>query len=424
MSLPVCWLWWLWRWLARSCTSSIWSFFFSLSVHNDCNTVIVPIVSGAHYFVSLFFFPDLFFSCSPRFCDQHCILFVIFCFIEHFVDPLVRVHRPHVLLQDVRSADSSRSWRNSGEENAFPMVSSSISTSHKYEGSVFLSPDSLLEDHFSSLREVEVVKELGLITCGRREFCQRARLLSWRRRRVCLPWRCPHGGRGSGQSTGGSGKRRARWRRDTRKGTKRGTEKQRTTAHRGWPWVWGDAHKHDLEPMWCKHIIQCAHCAGEKWRVRCSCLRTPSVTVDRHRLYTKPAVTKKMKWPLKNFIMSSTSFWTCSSMSRLRKSAISWIAVEKLVLQPVRQTHGEDGFWEGLQLENLVEVAKARFFAWPIQGKISLSLVSFEFLCREMARVILFCQFVHLYALLFCPTNCELWFMIDLVPWEIDREFV
>ena len=36
--------------------------------------------------------------------------------------------------------------------------------------------------------------------CVRSEFCQRARLLSWRRRRVCLPWRCPHGRRGSGQS--------------------------------------------------------------------------------------------------------------------------------------------------------------------------------------------------------------------------------
>ena len=32
--------------------------------------------------------------------------------------------------------------------------------------------------------------------CGRSEFCQKARLLSWRR--------CPHGRRGSGQSTGRS----------------------------------------------------------------------------------------------------------------------------------------------------------------------------------------------------------------------------
>ena len=32
-----------------------------------------------------------------------------------------------------------------------------------------------------------------------------------------------------------------------------------------------------------------------------------------------------------------------------------------------------------------------------------------------MVRVILFCQFVHLCALLFCPAMCELWFTIDLV---------
>ena len=55
--------------------------------------------------------------------------------------------------------------------------------------------------------------------------------------------------------------------------------------------------------------------------------------------------------------MSSTNFWTCPTKNRLRKSAISYTAVEKLVVQPFRQTHDEDGFWERLQLENLVEVA-------------------------------------------------------------------
>ena len=45
-------------------------------------------------------------------------------------------------------------------------------------------------------------------------------------------------------------------------------------------------------------------------------------------------------------------------------------------------------------------------------------LVSFDFLCGEMVRVILFCQFVHLCALLFGPANCELWFTIDLVSEE------
>ena len=56
-----------------------------------------------------------------------------------------------------------------------------------------------------------------------------------------------------------------------------------------------------------------------------------------------------------------------------------------------------------------------RVFAWLIQGEIPLTLVYFEILCREMVRVILFCQFVHLHALLFCPANFELWITIDLV---------
>ena len=44
--------------------------------------------------------------------------------------------------------------------------------------------------------------------------------------------------------------------------------------------------------------------------------------------------------------------------------------------------------------------------------RIPLSLVSVEFVSREMVRVTLFCQFVHLYALLFCPANSELRFTI------------
>ena len=48
---------------------------------------------------------------------------------------------------------------NSGEDRAIPMVSSSSSASNKYEGSV---------------------RDVGLITCGRTVYCQRARLLSWR----------------------------------------------------------------------------------------------------------------------------------------------------------------------------------------------------------------------------------------------------
>ena len=46
--------------------------------------------------------------------------------------------------------------------------------------------------------------------------------------------------------------------------------------------------------------------------------------------------------------MSSTnSSQMCPTMNRLRKSAISHVVVEKLILQPARRTHGEDVFFRG-----------------------------------------------------------------------------
>ena len=55
------------------------------------------------------------------------------------------------------------------------MVSSSTSTSHKFEGTASL--DFVPEEDFNSFRVVEVVKELGLKTCERSVFGQGARLL-------------------------------------------------------------------------------------------------------------------------------------------------------------------------------------------------------------------------------------------------------
>ena len=50
------------------------------------------------------------------------------------------------------------------------------------------------------------------------------------------------------------------------------------------------------------------------------------------------------KRSLKKKTMSSTNFWTCPTRNRLRKSAISHIVLEKLVLQFPHLTHDEDGF--------------------------------------------------------------------------------
>ena len=101
----------------------------------------------------------------------------------------------------------------------------------------------------SSLRVVEVVKELGLITCGRSVFCQGARLLGWRRRRGYLTWRCPHGRRGSGLSTGRSGRRRARGRRDTRRESERRSNEEQTLNRSSWmARIRGDARTQTLQP--------------------------------------------------------------------------------------------------------------------------------------------------------------------------------
>ena len=68
---------------------------------------------------------------------------------------------------------------NSGEERFTDVVEFRVTQVRGHR--VFVA-GLLLEDDFGSLRVVEVVKELGLITCVRSEFCQRARLLVWRRR--------------------------------------------------------------------------------------------------------------------------------------------------------------------------------------------------------------------------------------------------
>ena len=114
----------------------------------------------------------------------------------------------------------------------------------------------LLDDHCRSLWVVEVVEELGLITCGRSVFHQRARLLSWRRHKDKLHWRCPHGRRSSGQSTGRSGKRRTRWKRDTRRESERSNNEEQALNRSSWmAWMWCDARMRTLEPCPCLVIF-------------------------------------------------------------------------------------------------------------------------------------------------------------------------
>ena len=59
-------------------------------------------------------------------------------------------------------------------------------------------------------------------------------------------------------------------------------------------------------------------------------------------------------------------------------------------------------------------------FHWPIfasfvQSKIPLSLVSFLFLWSETIRMVFLCKFITLFALLFCPSDCELCFTMNWI---------
>ena len=70
---------------------------------------------------------------------------------------------------------------NSGEDSAFPMVSSSSSASCNYEGI------KSLDCSMRKISVVEIVKDVGLITCERRVIGQRARLFIWRSASGILP---------------------------------------------------------------------------------------------------------------------------------------------------------------------------------------------------------------------------------------------
>ena len=190
---------------------------------------------------------------------------------------------------------------------------------------------------------------------------------------VCLGV-CPHERRGSGHSTGRSGKRRSRYRRDTRKGTTRGTEREQTISQ---PLTMDD---HGYGVMRTNTIL--SHVV---WHTSFS-VRTVqekndvwSVPVYTHRRLQWIATVnetncnkKKDEVTSKKIFMSSTNFWTCLTRNRLRKSAISCIAVEKLVLQFPYLNHDDDGFWERDYSSKIWSKSHKRVLAWLIQGEIPL----------------------------------------------------
>ena len=54
-------------------------------------------------------------------------------------------------------------------------------------------------------------------------------------------------------------------------------------------------------------------------------------------------------------------------------------------------------------------------FACFVQGEIPLSLASCLLLWSETICMVFLCKFIPLFALLFCPSDCELWFTINWI---------
>ena len=54
-------------------------------------------------------------------------------------------------------------------------------------------------------------------------------------------------------------------------------------------------------------------------------------------------------------------------------------------------------------------------FACFVHNKIPLSLVSFLVLWSDMKCTVFLCKFIPLFALLLCPSDCEMWFTINWI---------
>ena len=173
-----------------------------------------------------------------------------------------------------------------------------------------------------------------------------------------LPWRRPHGGRGSGQGPGRSGKRRARDRRDTRKGTRRGTESQRTDTQTHNM----DDHGDDMPLSQCgvSHIMKHVRCAGEK--VTCE------VYLSTHPVgYCKLLSSVKETYCNKQFFKMNWTSWVPPAFGRVPvppgitrgrrvPSRYCWGEMGCATSSPILDG---DGFWLWLQVECLIQVASA-----------------------------------------------------------------
>ena len=170
------------------------------------------------------------------------------------------------------------------------------------------------------------------------------------------------------------------------------------------------------------HINYEVWTAWEIWRVRFICLHPPVGYSGSPSTVNETTCNKKVT---KIFLRSpptpsrrvppSITRGRMPSPTLLRRSwfcnLLTWLAVETVFERDCSSKIGSK--------------SHRPFFVWLVQGEIPLSLVPLKFFCREMVRLIfVFASFVHVFALLFCPSDCELWFTIDLILCEIDREYL
>ena len=92
---------------------------------------------------------------------------------------------------------------------------------------------------------------------------------------------------------------------------------------------------------------------------------------------------------------------------RLKMNAIVFVDLDGDALQIVRLTRGGDDFSRDSGTKIRSKLHKL-IFACFVQSEIPLSFASSPFLWSEFIRMVFFCKFVHLFAPLFCPSDCEL----------------
>ena len=172
-----------------------------------------------------------------------------------------------------------------------------------------------------------------------------------------------------------------------------------------------------MNMRWCARAVTCANVVWytslcmrtvhEKNHVWGVSMHLPSVTVDRHRLQTKPTVTKKS---LNIFLWAHFQFHSDVSHHEVLEEGCHLLYCPG---EMDSATCSPDSRWRRFlraSSSKMGSKSQRPIFARLVQGEIPVSSVSFKFLCWEMIRTVFFCKFVHLFALLFRPSDCELWF--------------